>query len=112
MQKAVDAAKGKTSLEQRDAARDFGDKLTDYVQGLTSAGPQSGAYGVNTVQGAQQLMGAEYQMDQSQDTRRMVELLLQIAVNTGKMDKGQAGAVKDNLGYRSNDPISGIFGGG
>jgi hypothetical protein len=105
-QAALDATKGKASLEQRDAARDFGDKLTSYVEGLTSAGPQAGAYGVNTVQGASQMMSAEYQMDQSQDTRRMVELLLQIAVNTGKVTKDQASAVKDNLGYRTNDPLN------
>ena len=71
--------KGKSTIEQRDAARDFGDKLTDYVEGITRSGPQAGAYDVNTVQGASQLMGAEYQMDQSQETKRMVELLLQIA---------------------------------
>jgi len=98
------------SNTKRDAAREFGDTLTDYVEGLTKSGPQAGAYGVNTVQGASQLMGAEYQMDQSQETRRMVELLLQIAQNTGRVTKEQRDAVSQNLGFRYSDPISSIFG--
>ena len=97
------------SPEQTDAARKVGDQLTSYVEGMTASGPQQGAYGVNTVQGASAMMGAEYQMDQSQQTAKMVECLLKIAENTGHLTKERRQAVEHELGHRYNDPISGFL---
>ena len=97
------------SPEQTDSARKMGDTLTSYVEGMTSSGAQAGAYGVNTVQGASMMMGAEYQMDQSQQTAKMVECLMKIAENTGHLTKERRQAVEHELGHRYNDPISGFI---
>jgi len=99
-----------STTNQKYVARSIGDQLTEYVEGLTSSGAQAGAYGVNTVQGASQLMGAEYRMDQALNTKRMVELLLKIAENTGHLKPGATKDIEANLGYRTNDPISGLWG--
>ena len=97
------------SPEQTDSARKMGDQLTSYVEGMTSSGAQVGANGVNTVQGASMMMGAEYQMDQSQQTAKMVECLMKIAENTGHLTKERRQAVEHELGHRYNDPISGFL---
>ncbi len=57
--------------------------------------------------GYRQMVNAEYGMDQTKDTVRMVELLVKIAENTGKMTKDQGDAILGNLGFRTNDPILG-----
>ena len=98
-----------TRETRRDEARGLGEKLTSYVEGMTAAGPQAAAAGANTVQGASMMMNAEYQMDQSQNVIRMVNLLTQIAVSNGKMSQDLADALKSNLGFRYSDPIS-LFG--
>ena len=97
------------SPEQTDAARKMGDQLTSYAEGMTSSGAQAGAYGVNTVAGASAMMGAEYTMDQSQQTAKMVECLMKIAENTGHLTKERRQAVEHELGHRYNDPISGFL---
>ena len=46
-------------------------------------------------------------MSQSTDTVRMVELLVKIAENTGKMKKDEGDTIISQLGFRTNDPILG-----
>ena len=55
------------------------------------------------------MVQAEYGMSQSQDTVRMVELLVKIAENTGKMSKDEGDTILGNLGFRTSDPIMGGF---
>jgi hypothetical protein len=97
--------------QQTEVARDLGDKLTDYAESMTHAGAQVGANDINSAAGAGMVMGAEYQMDESVQTAKMVDALLEIAKNTGHMSKGLADQVQDQLGFRQSDPISNIFGG-
>ena len=99
------------SKRQIDIARSTGDKLTDYIQGLTASGPQAGAYGVNTVAGASQMTGAEFEMSKSTETTTILKAILEELVKSGKMSREQATATGDQLGYRTNDPISDLFGG-
>jgi hypothetical protein len=87
--------------------RDAGNKLTDYAESITRSGSLAGAYDANSVAGYSQMVGSEYQMDQSKDTMKMVELLVKIAENTGKLGKGEGDAIIGNLGYRTRDPILG-----
>jgi hypothetical protein len=107
-QRAFDqATAGFAAPEQRDAAREMGDKLTDYVESMTRSGPLAGAADINSAAGYSQVVQAEYGMDQSRETMRMVELLITIAENTGRMSKDQGNAVIGNLGFRTADPILG-----
>jgi len=101
---------GDKTLAQEDRtsiARDLGDKLTDYAESITRSGSLAGAYDANSVAGYSQLVGAEYGMGQSQDTLKMVELLIKIAENTGKMTKAEGDAILKNIGFRTADPIFG-----
>ena len=97
--------------EHRGVARSMGNDLTDYVQGLTASGPQAGAYGVNTVQGASQMMGSEFEMSKSTETNNILKAILDQLVKSGKMDRKEAAAVGNELGYRTRDPISQLLGG-
>ena len=93
--------------EQTLLARKSGNELTDYAESITRSGSLAGAYDVNSVGGYSQMVGAEYGMSQSTDTVRMVELLVKIAENTGKMTKDEGDTIIGQLGYRTNDPILG-----
>ena len=98
------------SKQQIDIARSTGDRLTDYVQGLTASGPQAGAYGINTVAGASQVMGSEFEMSKSTETISILKAILEQLVASGKMTRQQADTTGSQLGYRYNDPISNLFG--
>lgn len=97
------------SKQQIYIARSTGDRLTDYVQGLTASGPQAGAYGINTVAGASQVMGSEFEMSKSTETISILKAILEQLVASGKMTRQQADTTGSQLGYRYNDPISGFL---
>ncbi len=90
--------------------RSLVDKLTDYAESITRSGNLAGAYDANSVGGYSQQVSAEYGMAQSQDSLKMVEMLIKIAENTGRMSNEQGEAVLGQLGFRTKD-IFGAAGG-
>ncbi len=64
-------------FERQHVARQMGMQVQDYADSMTHAGGLAGAADMNSVAGYSQLVGAQEQMRQSQDSRAMAEMIIQ-----------------------------------
>jgi hypothetical protein len=84
--------------EQQGVARGLSTEVMDYANTMTRAGGLAGALDMNAVGGYSQMVGAEYQQQQSIASRGVAEMLLQ------QLPPLIAAAIRDSFGFAYRRP--------